>query len=195
MRVGKPSCRVLVVSKTAKMTELLKEVLPSGNFTDMTWVKTAGEAKRLLLGTAYDIAVINTPLEDDFGIIAAIDINAQHDCGILLLVGSEMYEQVSCKTRDWGIFTLQKPVSRQMLTGTVAVMMTAQLKVHKMSAKITQLQRRMEEMSLIDRAKWILIDKLKMSEPQAHRYIEKQAMDRCMRRAEIAEYIIKMYEN
>lgn len=195
MRVGKPSCRVLVVSKTAKMAELLKEVLPSGNFTDMTWVKTAGEAKRLLLGTAYDIAVINTPLEDDFGIIAAIDINAQHDCGILLLVGSEMYEQVSCKTQDWGIFTLQKPVSRQMLTGTVAVMMTAQLKVHKMSAKITQLQRRMEEMSLIDRAKWILIDKLKMSEPQAHRYIEKQAMDRCMRRAEIAEHIIKMYEN
>lgn len=195
MRVGKPSCRVLVVSKTAKMAELLKEVLPSGNFTDMTWVKTAGEAKRLLLGTAYDIAVINTPLEDDFGIIAAIDINAQHDCGILILVGSEMYEQVSCKTQDWGIFTLQKPVSRQMLTGTVAVMMTAQLKVHKMSAKITQLQRRMEEMSLIDRAKWILIDKLKMSEPQAHRYIEKQAMDRCMRRAEIAEHIIKMYEN
>ena len=195
MRVGKPSCRILVVSKTAKMTELLKEVLPFGSFTDMTWVKTAGESKRLLLDTAYDIAVINTPLEDDFGIIAAIDINAKHDCGILLLVGSGMYEQVSCKTQDWGIFTLQKPVSKQMLSGTIAIMMTAQLKVERMRAKIVQLQGRMEEMALIDRAKWILMDKLKMSEPQAHRYIEKQAMDRCVRRTEIAEHIIKMYEN
>ena len=33
-----------------------------------------------------------------------------------------------------------------------------------------------------------------MTEPDAHRYIEKQAMDRCVPRRVIAQQIIQMYE-
>ena len=51
----------------------------------------------------------------------------------------------------------------------------------------------MEEIRIVNRAKWLLIDSLKMSEPDAHRYIEKQAMDRCVSKKEIAESIIKTY--
>ena len=39
----------------------------------------------------------------------------------------------------------------------------------------------------------LLIRELKMDEPEAHRYIEKQAMDRCVTRREIAAEIIKLY--
>ena len=42
--------------------------------------------------------------------------------------------------------------------------------------------------------KWILISVLGMSEPDAHRYIEKQAMDRSMTRKAVAEEIIKTYQ-
>ena len=51
----------------------------------------------------------------------------------------------------------------------------------------------MEEIRLVNRAKWLLISELKMDEPDAHRYIEKQAMDRCVTRREVAEEIIKTY--
>lgn len=49
----------------------------------------------------------------------------------------------------------------------------------------------MQELRTIDRAKWILVDQRKMSEPDAHRYIERKAMDRCVRKIEIAEEILK----
>ena len=52
----------------------------------------------------------------------------------------------------------------------------------------------MEEIRLVNRAKWLLIDELKMSEPDTHRYIEKQAMDLCVSKREVAEEIIKTYE-
>ncbi len=52
----------------------------------------------------------------------------------------------------------------------------------------------MEEIRLVNRAKWILIDVLGMSENDAHRYIEKQAMDRCVTKAEVARGIISTYE-
>ena len=54
-------------------------------------------------------------------------------------------------------------------------------------------EEKMKEIRLVNRAKWVLIDELKMSEADAHRYIEKQAMDRCVSRREIAEEIISTY--
>ena len=54
-------------------------------------------------------------------------------------------------------------------------------------------EEKMEEIRLVNRAKWLLISELKMDEPQAHRYIEKQAMDRCIQRREVAEEIIQTY--
>ena len=49
----------------------------------------------------------------------------------------------------------------------------------------------MEEIRIVNRAKWILISELKLDEPEAHRYIEKQAMDRCISKRIVAEEIIK----
>jgi len=51
----------------------------------------------------------------------------------------------------------------------------------------------MAEIRLVNKAKWILISELFLSEPEAHRYIEKQAMDRCISKRTIAEEIIKTY--
>ena len=49
----------------------------------------------------------------------------------------------------------------------------------------------MAEIRLVNRAKWILIASRSMDEAEAHRWIEKQAMDRCLTKREIAEEIIK----
>ena len=59
--------------------------------------------------------------------------------------------------------------------------------------KTLSVEEKMEEIRIVNRAKWLLISELKMDEPQAHRYIEKQAMDRCISRKEIAEEIIRTY--
>ena len=51
----------------------------------------------------------------------------------------------------------------------------------------------MEEIRIVNRAKWLLISELKMDEQGAHRYIEKQAMDRCISKRIVAEEIMKTY--
>ncbi len=51
----------------------------------------------------------------------------------------------------------------------------------------------MEEIRLVNRAKWLLISELKMSEPDAHHYITHQAMDRCCSKRAVAEEIIRLY--
>ena len=62
-----------------------------------------------------------------------------------------------------------------------------------METKNLSIEEKMEEIRLVNRAKWILIEQLKMTEAEAHRHIEKQAMDRCTGKRDIALGIIKTY--
>lgn len=57
------------------------------------------------------------------------------------------------------------------------------------------LKRRLDDSKLVNRAKMLLISRLGMSENQAHRYIEKTAMDGCISKKEVAVRIIKTYED
>ena len=52
----------------------------------------------------------------------------------------------------------------------------------------------MEDIRVVNKAKWFLIEQLKMTEQEAHRYIEKQAMDSRVPRVRVAEDILKTYE-
>ena len=66
-----------------------------------------------------------------------------------------------------------------------------QMKIKKLEKEMRRLKERLQEQQTIDRAKWVLVDQRKMSEPDAHRYIEKSAMDRCVRKIRIAEEILR----
>ena len=52
----------------------------------------------------------------------------------------------------------------------------------------------MADIRMVNRAKWLLIDNLGMSEKDAHHYIEKRAMDSRQTRREVAEGIIRTYD-
>ena len=70
---------------------------------------------------------------------------------------------------------------------------SAREKLRKTEKKTLSIEEKMEEIRIVNRAKWLLISELKMDEQGAHRYIEKQAMDRCISKKVIAEEIIKTY--
>ena len=70
---------------------------------------------------------------------------------------------------------------------------SARERLRKLEAKTVSIEEKMAEIRFVNRAKWLLITELKMTEPQAHRFIEKEAMDRCVSRRAVAEEIIKTY--
>ena len=72
-------------------------------------------------------------------------------------------------------------------------MSSARERLRKSEKKALSIEEKMEEIRIVNRAKWLLISELKMDEQGAHRYIEKQAMDRCVSKREIAEEIIETY--
>ena len=58
-----------------------------------------------------------------------------------------------------------------------------------------RLQIKLIDLRIVNRAKYALIQYLGMTEEQAHKYIEQQAMNQRISKRKAAENIIKTYEN
>ena len=184
---------VLVVSATQKFNDVLAGMLPGSEYYPVRFAGSISAARRELLSRSYDFVIINAPLPDDFGTRFAIDACGKQGTVALLLARSEVYEEVYAKLMPQGVFTLPNPTPTQTLQQGLRWMASARERLRKLERKATSIEEKMEEIRLVNRAKWLLIERLGMTESDAHRYIEKQAMDRCATRADIALGIIKTY--
>lgn len=190
---GKAVKSMLLVSPTGQMYEHICELLPNDEFDPIVNVSSAGEARRLLSSTDFDLLVVNAPLTDEFG-IDFVQNYVETPIGILFLCKSDIYDQVSARLEDFGVLTLPKPISRQILFTAIRLATAVHARLGLFEEKNRTLREKMADIRVVDRAKWLLIGNLNMTENDAHYYIEKQAMNSRLSRREVAEHIIRTYD-
>ena len=193
MVFGEDVYSVLVVSSKSRFNDAITPLLPYSEYYPVCFVNNIAAARREILARTYDFIIINAPLPDDFGTRFAIDICARTESVVLLLLKSDSYEQINSKVQPYGVFTLLVPTPMQTLKQGLRWMAAARERLRKLESKALTIEEKMEEIRLVNRAKWLLIEQLKMTEAEVHRHIEKQAMDRCCSKKEIALGIIKTY--
>lgn len=185
---------VLLVSQSEKSTTFFKRILSENGYYSVTAVSYASEAKRLLISGQYDILLVNSPLRDETGYEMAFDASENSYMGIVLFVSAANFEHISYTAEKYGVLTVQKPVSSQEVGRVINLASTMRERIRTLEKKNIKLQEKMDEIRIVDRAKLVLIASLDLDEPQAHRYIEKNAMDMRITKREAAEMIIKTYE-
>ena len=184
---------ILIVSATDSFTSAFADLLPETRYYPVYTVTSVSAAKRALAEKAFDFVIINAPLPDDAGTRFAIDICTSKQSADLLLAKSDVHAGIHDRVAEYGVFTLPKPTSKPTMIHALNWMESARERLHQFEKKSLSIEEKMAEIRLVNKAKWILISELTMSEPEAHRYIEKQAMDRCISKRIIAEEIIKTY--
>lgn len=111
----------------------------------------------------------------------------------LLLVRPGTYEAVWQFVQAAGICVMSWPAPQEVFRQTLRNLLLLKKSLRAMQEKTDQLQSQLQDMKRIQKAKSLLMNQLGMSEADAHRWIEKAAMDRCVKKREIAETIIRMY--
>ena len=184
---------VMIVSTTDKALGFFQKILPKNQFNPLTWVHSAWEAQRELVNKSVDIVVINAPLKDEMGTELAIELAQNNSCGVMMMVKNDVYEQVSYKVEEYGVLTLPRPCTAQQAFQTMKLLLATKQRLKALEQKTASLEEKMKEIRLVNRAKGLLMDNLKFTEQEAHRYIEKAAMDNCRKKSEIAQNIINTY--
>ena len=185
---------VLIVSSSEKTNTYLKDFLNSEDTINITSCKQGSKARRLTLENAFDIIIINYPLLDEKDYELPLDLAAKSNASILILVNHEVYDSISEKMEKSGVFVLGKPVNKLVLVQVLKFAIITQNRLSSMRSKTDHLTSKLQEIKIIDRAKCLLIEKENISEQQAHRYLEKKAMDTQCSRLQVAKRLIDKYQ-
>jgi len=185
----------LIVSNSEKDINLFTGFLKAASIHQVTSSQSCESARRIILKQDFDFIIVDSPLEDESGENFSRNTAAKGLSQVILLVESESFDSVSAACEEDGVLILAKPLDKSLLWSALSLARSVQSRVKRIQGENTQLKQKIEDLRIIDRAKWILISSMRMSEQEAHRYIEKQAMDMRLSRKIIAEEILKRYEN
>ena len=180
---------VLLVSRDNKIVTQISTFLVAPLF-ELTTTSDFNEARRLATERSFNIIIADSG--DGYDTDFAINVADSYST-ILLLVPNEHFDEISYRVEGYGILTITKPFEPFYFYNMVKIAIAVQYKVQVLSSQTTKLKVKMEEIKLVNRAKMLLMSNMNMSEQEAHRYIEKEAMDRGMKRTAISEEIIKTY--
>lgn len=186
---------VLIVSGSVKFFGQFKAAAELTGCEILTATSMSEAKKYLMLGGVGSV-VINCPVGDGYGFDEAAKTADTYDVNVLLFVKQELFSDVAAKFNRPDIITLQKPTDRETICAAAQrLLFTARRTPTDIVDGQTCGDGRLVELKIISRAKILLMRQFSMSEAQAHRYIEKRAMDMGRTKKAIAEGIIRSYRN
>ena len=188
------SYSVLLVSSNEKMNASLTSFMAREEYSPVEVSTSVSSARRLIDQRDFDIVIINTPLKDEVGINFAIELTDNSSCGVLLMVNSELFDEVNYKVQDLGVFTVSKPVNATIMSQTLKMLCSMRERLLRMEQKQKSFEEKMEEIKLVNRAKLLLVENLHLTEEQAHKFIEKNAMNERKSKVFVAGKIIEEYK-
>lgn len=184
----------LIVSKSEKASVFFATMLKRDGYETLLRTDTASAAGRLLSERDMDVCIVDVPLKDAPGQDLAISAAENPACQVILSIKAEFADEVTEQLAPYGILTIAKPVNQNTFWAMLKMTDVMAVRYQKMNQEKEKLQTKLEDLRLINRAKLTLMTYLNMTEPQAHRYIEKQAMDQRLTKRKVAQNILKTYE-
>ena len=185
---------ILIGAKNVQTCESLCELL--GELPDCrTAVFTDGADILSAASETFDVMVISTPLSDQFGLDLVAQLRKKTDSALIVLAKGEIADEVQQKLKFTGAFIIGRPFNKTALLQAVKFATVAKENMQRLEQENRQLTRQLEELKLVNRAKACLMEYLKLTEEQAHRHIQTQAMNSRKTQSQIAEDILKTYGN
>ena len=172
----------------------LRQWLEELHVGDVCTAKSAVEARRGIAGDAYALALINAPLVDETGLELAVDLARRTTATVILLVKTELAPMIADTALEAGVLIVTKPVIPQLFEQAIRVGQACRNRMLLYKSENERLQKKYEELKIVDRAKCLLIEHMHITEEEAHRVLEKESMDTRMPRVRVAKMVLDRFE-
>lgn len=184
---------VMLICPGDDMAKKAEEMLISASDGKTNIIRFSSAPDLLKIDFDADIVLV-------FGMNAKKAATAFAECaklnsGFVYIAGAKNTDEDIAALYEMGVHTVFSPISKSALWHDMTIAACVPKRISAMKNENSALVSRLAEEKIISRAKLVIMEYLKLSEAQAHRYIEKQAMDLRIPRAEVAARILETYEN
>ena len=148
------------------------------------------EAIKLATELEPDLVVMDIKMPKLDGISAAEKI-AELKIPVVLLTAFSQSDLVARAAEAGAMAYVTKPFKPTDLLPAIQIALSRHEELVSLEAEIADLSDRLETRKLMDRAKGLLQSKMKLSEPESFRWIQKASMDRRLTMAQVAKAVIE----
>jgi len=138
-----------------------------------------------------DLAILDIRMPGIDGLAAAETIYNEFQIPVVMLSAYSDPEYVSSGNRIGVFGYLLKPVSRDQLRVGLEVSWSRFLRQHELSDEVNSLRERLEHRKVIEQAKWIIVKRKGVDEPEAMRMLQKQARNGRRPLVDVAQSVIE----
>ncbi|MCZ6445469.1 MAG: ANTAR domain-containing protein [Planctomycetota bacterium] len=191
IKLSDQPARLLIADTEEPATDELERNLTALGHTLIGPAPNADEAIELCRTDRVDMALVGIRLPDRDGAEAAEVIFRRMGIPVVIITAHADAKDISAGAQSGVFGYLIKPVSREQLRASIAVAW-ARFRDHTAQhSEVQELQRRLEERKFIEQAKWIIVKRKGISEPDAMRLLQKQARNNRRPLAEVARSILE----
>lgn len=188
-----PPVKAIIAAASEDIRNSLSSMCAEAEISDIT-INDGGNVRELFAEHNYDIALLVLPFSDRFGADTAAYLSKSYDTQTIAFVPSKVYDDVCIKLSGAGILILPKSAPRSLIVNALRNAVHVKNKLDGLRDEKRVLTEMVNEMKLVSRAKCVLIEYLRISEKEAHRQMQKRAMDQRITLSEVAMDILKTYE-
>ena len=148
------------------------------------------EAVRLAIELMPDLMIMDIKMPKLDGISAAEKIS-EHKIPVVLLTAFSQADLVKRAADAGAMAYVTKPFKPSDLLPAIQIALSRAEELFALETEIADLSERLETRKLMDRAKGLLQSKMKLSEPEAFRWIQKASMDRRLSMSQVAKAVLE----
>ena len=184
------AARIVVAEDEALIRLDLVEMLGEAGYEVVGQASNGEQAVEMALELTPDLVIMDVKMPVMDGLSAADEIGKQRLCPVIMLTAFSQTELVE-RARDAGVMAyIVKPFTAADLTPAINIALSRWAELKELEKEVADLGEALETRKAVERAKGVLMKKLKLSEADAFRWIQKTAMDRRLGMKEVAEAVI-----
>ena len=138
--------------------------------------------------------LIAEPVTGSSGQELALQLKKRRCMAVLLLAEPTHADAAAALLEQSGVLVLPNDAPEALIVQTIRLLAAVRNQLEQMQHKTEKLEAKVADIRIINRAKLLLVQHLQMTETEAHKYIEKQAMDQRKTRAEVARDVLRRYD-
>ena len=181
--------RVVVAEDESLIRMDIVETLRDKGFDVVGEAGDGNMAVELAFALKPDLMVMDIKMPDLDGLSAAEKISELR-IPVVLLTAFSQHELVTRAAEVGAMAFLVKPFSPQDLLPAIEIALSRHAQLVALESEIHDLGERLETRKLVERAKAVLSEKMKLTEPEAFRWIQKASMDRRLSMADVSRTVL-----
>lgn len=190
MNSDTPARRVLVAEDEALIRLDLKEMLEEEGYDVCGEAGDGESAARLAEELRPDLVILDVKMPVLDGIAAAERIAAARIAPVIILTAFSQRDLVERARAAGAMAYLVKPFQKKDLLPAIEMAMSRYAELAALEAEVSDLHERLEARKVVDRAKGVLQADHGLPEPEAFRWIQKEAMNQRRSMRSVAESVL-----